>query len=167
MLAKAISVFSFRMAPAALVLLSLLTACKPVGLYEKLYNLPGAQWKKDYTPEFNFIISDTTSEYNIWVVVRHTNNYPFRNIWLDLSLQMPGDSIRTQQFELALASADRWLGIGTGNVFERRVYLFSTPVKFSRSGEVRFRLRHNMRIDPLPHLLQVGIRVEPVANALP
>lgn len=142
-------------------------SCKQVALYERLQNIPGGQWQRSFIPDYSFNISDTTSYYRIYVVMRHTNQYRYRNIWLNVGVQYPQDSLQVQQFELPLAASDRWLGVGMDDVFERRVLLLPKPVKFARSGTVRFTLQHTMRLDPLPDILQAGIRVEPVPGQTP
>jgi hypothetical protein len=48
------------------------------------------------------------------------------------------------------------------DVYERRVRLFGQAVRFGRSGQALFTLQHIMREDPLPGVLQAGIRIEPV-----
>lgn len=150
----------------AILLAVSLFSCRQVALYERLQNIPDARWQRSFIPDYSFDIKDTTAYYRIYVVMRHTNRYPYRNIWLNVGVQYPQDSLQVQQFELPLAASDRWLGIGMDDVFERRVLLLPRPVKFARSGTVRFTLQHTMRLDPLPEILQAGIRVEPATEAV-
>lgn len=151
----------------SMLLAATLLSCRQVALYERLHNIPGARWQRSYIPEYSFDISDTSRYYRIYVVLRHTNRYAYRNIWLNVGVQNPGDSLQVQQFELPLAASDKWLGVGMDDVFERRALLLPRPVKFNKPGTVRFTLQHTMRLDPLPELLQAGIRVEPVAVQAP
>lgn len=139
-----------------------LTACNQGELYERLVNIPKGQWQRSYVPQFKFEISDTNRYYKVYVVVRHTNNYPYRNVWMNIGIAYPQDSIKTQQFELPLAASDKWLGVGMDDVFERRILLLPRPVRFNKTGSITFTLQHTMRRDPLPFVLQAGIRVEPV-----
>ena len=149
---------------AFVFLTTVLTSCKQPALYERLQNIQKAAWDEQQVPSFTFDITDTTSAYHVYVVVRHTNQYPYRNIWLNVGLQQPGDTLRHQPFEVQLASADRWLGTGMDDVFEHRAMLFSQPVHFNKSGPVTFTLQQTMRQNPLPGVMQAGIRVEPVSK---
>jgi gliding motility-associated lipoprotein GldH len=144
------------------LLLVFLTSCRQTALYERLTNIPGAKWQRSFVPSYDFTISDTSKDYRLYVVIRHTNRYPYRNLWLKIGLQYPQDSLKEQQFELPLAASDKWLGVGMDDVYERRVLLLPHPVKFNRSGTIHFTLQHTMRLDPLPEVMQAGIRVEPV-----
>lgn len=141
---------------------SCIAGCKQVALYERLQNIPKAAWSEDKVPSFSFEITDTITAYNVFVVIRHTNQYPYRNIWLNVGLQQPGDTARHQHFELQLAATDKWLGTGMDDIYEHRARLFNQPVHFSKSGTVIFTMQHIMRQNPLPGIMQAGIRVEPV-----
>lgn len=144
------------------LLITALYGCGHADLYERLQNIDKAAWSEQQVPSFTFDITDTAASYNVNVVVRHTNSYGYRNIWLNVGLQQPGDTIRHQPFELQLAATDNWLGTGMDDVFEHRAMLFSKPVHFNKSGPITFTLQHIMRQNPLPGIMQVGIRVEPV-----
>ena len=140
-----------------------LSGCREIALYEQLVNVPGGEWKRERKLNFGIEIADTSVHYNLYATIRHTTLYPYRNIWIRVGLQQPGsDSVTYQDFELPLASNDAWLGTGMNDVYERRVRLFGTPIKFENPGRLNFSLQHIMREDPLPAVLQVGLRVEPV-----
>ena len=55
---------------------------------------------------------------------------------------------------------------GMDDVYEHRALLFSRPVRFDRSGSVTFTLQQIMRQNPLPGVMQAGIRVEPVGKSV-
>ena len=138
------------------------TGCKQVELYERLENIPSAAWKSDYKPSFTFNITDTAALYNVFFTVRHTNSYAFNNLWVESGLQLPGDSLLTQKIDLPLANTDGWMGNGMDDIYEHRIKVNATPYHFKRSGQVQFILKQVMRQDPLPGIMQVGVRVEKV-----
>ncbi len=137
--------------------------CKEVDLYERLQNIPGGSWHVKEKLLYSLEIKDSARDYHVYTTIRHTALYPYRNIWVRLTLKMPGtDSITTQDFNIPLANNEKWLGAGMNDVYERRVRLFGNAVRFPSSGTVQFSLQHIMRDDPLPGVLQAGIRIEPV-----
>lgn len=138
------------------------TGCKQVELYERLQHIPGAAWRYNYQPVFTFNIKDTTSLYDIYITIRHTNSYAYSNIWLESSLQLPQDSMHTQKLNLILADNERWLGVGMDDIFMHRIKVTSRPQKLSRAGQITLSLKQVMRQDPLPGIMQVGVRVEKV-----
>jgi gliding motility-associated lipoprotein GldH len=141
-----------------------LSSCGTIDVFEKNVNIPDHEWSSDFKPEIEFEITDTTSYYNIFVVLRHTNAYRYNNIWMNIYTQIPGDSAHRERVDLRLATDDKgWLGSGMDDIFEHRILINrGTPLRFIRSGLYKFRLEHIMREEPLQHVMNVGIRVEKV-----
>jgi gliding motility-associated lipoprotein GldH len=146
------------------LLLSALSGCMSSPYYQKQYALQGQAWHHDDCPEFEIDIRDTTCYYNLSFIVRHTDAYPFSNIWLLVSVKQPHDTAFTQtRLELPLADPlGKWMGMGMGEIWEQRVPV-TTPgdaAIFSQKGRYIIRLQQNMRLNPLPDILHVGLRVE-------
>ena len=138
-----------------------LVTCTTVDLYEKTVPLPNHEWKGAYKPEFEFIIKDTVSLYQVFFVIRHTEKYNYNNIWINLYSQQPGDTLRKAPFELQLATNEKgWLASGMDDIYEHRIQLIR-PVRF-KAGMYKLILENIMREDPLQHVLNVGIRIEKV-----
>ena len=53
----------------------------------------------------------------------------------------------------------RWMGDGMGDLWDNRI-LFKKDFVFPHSGHYRFELEQAMRMDPLPGILDAGIRIE-------
>lgn len=146
-----------------LLLIVNLSSCGETGLYEKVIFMPEQQWPQSYQPEFNFEVSDTLSSYRLYFLIRHDDGYAYNNIWIRLYSKLPGDSVqRSERFEIPLATENRWLGIGMGDIYDHRVLLYPKPVRFTRKGHYTVKLEQNMRVDPLKHVFNTGIRVEKV-----
>ena len=132
-----------------------------IGTFEKNITIPEHNWKSSFKPEISFEIEDTSIRYNLYVVVRHLDAYRYNNIWVNVEMQFPGDTVRSQSLDLRLATDDRgWLGSGMDDVFEHRVLITKDPQYLQRKGIYRFRLEHLMREDPLEYVMNIGIRVE-------
>jgi gliding motility-associated lipoprotein GldH len=158
-----------------LIFLSLLLCqCSPINLYERTANIPQHAWRSDFKPSFSFDITDTTSSHEVSLILRHTDAYPFNNIWLDIRVESP-DSLFTIRTEQRLGNNEQgWLGTGLNDVYEHRILLngelgkagllksgpASGKATFRKVGKYTFQLAQVMRKDPLPNVLQAGIRVE-------
>jgi len=146
-----------------LVFISFVTSCETIGVFEKNVSIPNHEWNTAFKPEITFEINDTTSFYNIYVVLRHTDAYRYKNIWMNVYTQVPGDTLRKQRLDLLLAADDKgWLGSGMDDVFEHRIRITGEPQKLTKPGMYMFRLEQIMREDPLQHVMNAGIRVEKV-----
>jgi gliding motility-associated lipoprotein GldH len=138
----------------------ILSACTTIDVFEKNVTIPRHEWSSSFRPVINFEIKDTVSTYNIFAVVRHSDAYRYKNIWMNVYIQAPGDSARKQQLDLKLATDDKgWLGTGMDDIYEHRINITSDPVRL-KTGNYKFILENIMREDPLEHVMNVGIRVE-------
>lgn len=136
----------------------------PSPQFQKVYNLPKASWETKFNPEFIINIDDTAAAYQIFLLIRHTDAYPFSNIWIGMDSQSPGDSSWAHaRVEVPLAApSGQWLGRGAGELWEQRVPINSPdqPAFFPKTGTYKIRLKHEMRRNPLPEILTVGLRLE-------
>ena len=146
-----------------LLCISLFTySCTTVGLYERTAIMPKQQWQSTFHPTFTFTIQDTNSLYHIYITIRHTDMYAYNNIWINVGTASPNDSIKYQALNLILANnTTGWFGTGMDDIFEHRVRITKTPMLLKK-GLYTFVLAPLMRVDPLPHILNIGIRLEKV-----
>lgn len=146
-----------------MMLISLLWGCQKtdrLNVFEKHISIPDYQWNYSFHPAFAFDISDTSALYNIYVTIRHTNDYPFSNLWLLISSNYSGEKPKTQRVELPLADREgKWLGSGIDNIFDQRI-LIQQNARFNRPGSYHFSFEQNMRMDDLPHVMSIGLRIE-------
>lgn len=140
-----------------------LTSCIKVNLFEKQAAIPSQQWFYSYTPEFTFHIDDTSSLYNVYIVLRHTDLYNYSNIWLRVGSNSPGGSMHYQNINLILANdSNGWDGTGIDDIFEVRKNISAGPLTFKRPGNYTFSIAQIMRENPLKYVLNIGVRVEKV-----
>ena len=96
-------------------------------------------------------------------MIRHTDAYAYNNIWINILTTFPGDtSVQKQRFNIPLGNdAKGWLGSGMDDIFEHRYAITKNqPIKFPKSGNYKFVIENIMRDDPLPDVMNVGIRIE-------
>ena len=134
----------------ALVMTALLSSCTRTNLFEKNVSLPGGKWPMEVKPSLTFEITDTTADYNVFFVIRHTEAYGYNNIFVRIGSTAAGDSANvTKVFDLPLASQNKWLASGMDDIYEHRILLYSRPVRFRKPGTYTFTLEQLMRENPL------------------
>lgn len=135
--------------------------CMKINRFERNVQIPKQEWQYTFEPEISFDITDTSSRYNVYVTLRHTDLYAYGNIWLEISTRQPGDSaFQKERFEFGLQeSGGKWLGTGYADIWELRQLLFES-LKLRKAGTYTIRIRQIMRDEPLRHIMNVGIRVE-------
>lgn len=152
--------FSFLLIACCILLISL-SSCIQLGLYEKNSVIPDGKWKSSYEVKGSFEIKDSTSKYTIYLVLRHRDAYKYNNIWLNVGLQNPGDSMFYQKIDVQLGNdATGWKGSGMNDIWELREPLFFPPKPFKKTGTYNFSIKQIMRDDPLPGVMSAGLRLE-------
>ena len=142
-------------------LMMLYTGCRQIDVYEKHTTIPDETWQANLPAEGSFNIADTISSYNLFIVLRHTDAYNFNNIWLNVGLQAPGDTMYIQKVDLSIGSdANGWEGTGMNDIWEVRKKLNTEPRRFKRVGIYNYTVTHAMRTNPLHHIMNVGLRIE-------
>lgn len=145
-----------------------LFSCNTIDLFEQTRAFSKQEWSSAVRPTFTFEITDTTSLYNVFVVLRHSDAYNFNNIWVNLTTIAPGDTAVSRQLDLKLGDNQKgWLGSGMDDLFEHRIKISRNPDPtvpgiVLRKGKYQFIVQHTMREDPLLHVLNAGIRLEKV-----
>ncbi|MFZ1528557.1 MAG: gliding motility lipoprotein GldH [Ferruginibacter sp.] len=146
---------------SVLFMLLMLTGCRQLDLYEKSTAIPAYKWSYGFSAKGSFQITDTVSAYHIYIVLRHTDSYAYNNIWLNVGLQAPGDTMYQQKVELSLGSdAGGWEGTGMNDIWELRKPLTDKPRRFKKPGDYNFSISQIMRDNPLPHVMSVGLRLQ-------
>jgi len=141
----------------------MLCGCEEASLYQKVVFMPNQSWGYKDANNFVFHISDTASRYRVFFVMRHTDAYEYNNIWIQIASQLPGDSTwRKDRFNIPLANEKGWLGTGMDDLFDHRVLLYPQPVAFRKPGNYQLEIKQDMRVDPLEHVMNVGLRLEKV-----
>ena len=135
-------------------------SCQTIPLFEQNTIFPAHSWASTKANTYQFNINDTSALYKVYFVIRHHNAYHYKNIWLQLTIKSPKDSIATQHLNLNMADeAKGWLGTGMDDIFDQRIPISNAPMHFAL-GKTSFTLQHTMREDPLQNILSTGIRVE-------
>lgn len=140
-----------------------LASCHSIDVYEKTIVFPNHEWKSSETPSFTFEVTDTTSLYNVFFILRHEDAYGYNNIYVNITEKSPTKTEVAQhrQFVLASNASQKWLASGMDDIYEHRIPFSSVPRPFQK-GQYTFTLQQDMREDPLKHVLNVGIRIEKV-----
>ena len=139
-----------------------ISSCEPIQLYEQNTVYASHNWSSKEVNQYQFNITDTSSLYKIYFVIRHHNAYHYKNIWLQINTQSPSDTVVKQTLNLQLADDQKgWLGVGMDDIYDQRIPVNATPTKL-KMGIYHFSIQHTMREDPLLGVLATGLRVEKV-----
>lgn len=137
-----------------------LMSCDSNVVFEKNVKLDDNRWYANNVLKFETEIKDTLSPMNLYINLRNAGGYQFSNIFIFLTTTTPNKSQSRDTLELVLADeSGKWTGDGMGDIWDNRV-LFMKNFKFPSAGKYTFELEQAMRVDPLPQIMDAGIRIE-------
>lgn len=154
------NLFVFRSVHVFFFVAAFFSSCQPGRVFEENKTIREYNWDYNLPVAFSVAIADTVSQHNMYINVRNAGFYKFSNLFLFVNTVLPDGETLRDTVEITLASPDgKWLGDGLGDIYDNR-YLFRKRFKFPKAGEYRFELIQAMRINPLPGIMDAGIRIE-------
>jgi len=145
-----------------LLVILALSSCDGKRVFEENQNFPDRTWHKDSIVSFQFQIDDIHSGYHLYYNIRNTNLYPYYNLYLRHSLEDTlGNLVHTDLTEVYLfdSKTGKPLGNGMGDIFDHRFTLLN-DFHFDNPGIYRLNVTQYMRMDILPEIMAIGLRVE-------
>jgi gliding motility-associated lipoprotein GldH len=141
----------------------LFSACDPDRVYEKNVDFDERFWALTEHPQFEFVINDENTPYNLYINVRNEESYPNANLYFTYYLTDSLGNILNQEL-LTEFLFDKKTGRPFGSSVLGDIYNHRFPIledyRFESPGKYNIRLEHFMRTDSLQGILGVGLRVE-------
>ena len=124
-------------------------------------------WDKDQELTFDIPSLDSLSTYHMYLNVRNSNDYPYSNLHLIVSITFPHGRIVTDTLEYRMAAPDgTWLGNGIGSIKENKLW-YKENVTFLEEGTYQLRISHAVRnngeaqgVTELTGITDVGYSIE-------
>ncbi|MCF0206752.1 MAG: gliding motility lipoprotein GldH [Bacteroidales bacterium] len=137
-----------------------LASCDRNKVYEEFVEIADYTWSAEKPVSFEFEIEDTASLHNIYINVRHANQYPNSNLWLFVNSWSPKGQKAVDTVECMLADEKgKWLGSGLGDIWDMQI-LWKQNVRFATPGKYHVEYNQAMRTDNLVGIMDMGLRVE-------
>ena len=138
----------------------LMTSCNKNVVYSKYHTFENYEWFAKDKVSFDMEITDTESLNNISLMVRHTDAYPFKNLFMFVTTTYPDGNVKKDTMEVILANPKgEWQGSGAGDIFDFKVPI-KKNVRFVLPGKYLFEFEQAMRVDPLPLVMDFGFEIE-------
>lgn len=144
---------------AGCILISL--SCTDGVIYHRFCPIPSEEWDRNDTLSFEPLLSDSVTPIEIAIEVRHTDRYPYRNLWIGIGQNLADSSIwQNDRIELQLAdSSGNWSGTGNAT----NLYVYNTTYRTiypKHSGKRKIQIVPIMKDSTLHHITDIGIRIQ-------
>jgi gliding motility-associated lipoprotein GldH len=142
------------------VLFFSMIGCQNDAIYEEFKPLSINGWDLHDTLDFQFEIKDISKKYNLYINVRHRDLFEYQNFYIKTFTQFPSGRIKEDILSIPLSNeAGEWIGKCTGDVCFYRAPIISR-FKFEEPGTYHIRLKHEMRVNDLENMIDVGLKLE-------
>lgn len=131
-----------------------LSACSGDIIYSHFHPMMPNEWHADSVVNFDYTIEDADASYSMILYVRHTERYPYQNMWLFVE-----NAGKTDTIEFYLADdRGRWLGDRHHGFIEMPV-LYEDAKQFTDTGAYRLSVRQGMREEELEGITDIGLEI--------
>lgn len=140
-------------------------SCDENRVFEENIDFLNAEWTYENEITFQVSLTDQTPK-NAFINFRHSYFFSKRNVILDLSVKNPKGEINKKSINIPLSEPNgMWYGDCSGDICT-----IQFPIKeyanhsFIDTGLYEFTISQDMRINPLPNVMAVGLRIENVVE---
>ena len=127
-----------------------LVSCQNENKKEAYHSFNNNTWNTDSIVSFELDNIDTTSSHDLYLMVRHTTNFKFQNLFLFTNFENQQDTL-----ELFLSEkSGRWLGKGFGEIKELKIRI-KENVNFKENQDQIFSVEQAMRYEDLEKIINL------------
>jgi len=150
----------FRAGWLLFVVSGLGVACQPEADLEVMLPLPNQSWSYSTAVVIPYHNTDTLRPRQILLRLRHSGDYPYRNLHTLCHLIGPeGDSMVVQTRTMLSDPQGRWLGQSAMGDMYTISDTMMRDFRFRKQGVYKFRIHQHMRINPVPSVEEVGLSI--------
>ncbi len=136
------------------------SSCDNTRIFEQNKTIPEIGWSSKNVIKFDADIENIKVPTNFYINVRNADGYPYSNLYLFIKTTFPNGKMSNDTLECILANENgKWLGSGLGDIYDNQIP-FKRNVRFPEVGKYIFEIQHAMRMDTIPLIMDVGLRIE-------
>ncbi len=137
-----------------------LSSCDKKLVLDENQQVKNYRWSYEDAKSFTAAINDTSITYNIYINVRHSFQFEWRNVWVNIETVFPDGHSFNKRVNLLLSEPDgHWYAKCLGDNCDIQIPIQQNAY-FPQPGNYTFKITQDMRVDPLPHFKSIGIRIE-------
>jgi gliding motility-associated lipoprotein GldH len=139
-------------------------ACNRDNSVSKIYSFSNSTWQRFNFLNFDFPIEEEGEKYDIYVLLRYTDDFPSQALLINLVMTLPGGEVRIRDYKLEVRGDDKnLLGSKKAGYYERLI-----PVRkafhLSETGLLKFEIENLMTKYYTPGMVEFGIVLEESAE---
>ena len=139
------------------VLLAVLLSCRNEILIDKEFPVELQKWVVEDKKEIEFVVPDTTNIYEMQILISHSKNYGFQNLFVRIITTFPSGKVESSITSLELVDQDgSWVGDCNGNKCSVSLPL-QQRFAFPEKGTYKWAIEPYMRMDTVPGIQSIRV----------
>ena len=142
-----------------------LSSCDDNSIVRGSVEVDPSGWSASEPAVIEFDLKEAETELDMFVDLRHNGDYPYRNLFLFMALELPDGNVEKDTIECLLADRmGHWLGSGNGFIFENSIdhkVLFRYKDRSLKAGKYKLIFEQAMRTDQLIGVMDIGLTISP------
>jgi len=140
-------------------LLLALISCKQEVFYQSELGINSEGWSHEDSYDFNLTALDTTTVYEMQLLVRHNQEYRYENLYLMVETVFPRQEPRQERINISLADKKgQWVGKCRSKDCRVMVYMLD-GFRFPELGEYTFIFNQHTREENLGGVQSLELRI--------
>lgn len=118
------------------------------------------RWEKSNKIEFHPQITDNEQNYQIYAAIRHVYGFQLKSVKINLEITSPSGKKSNKKYDLQVfKNANEYISDCAGDYCDLEV-LIEDNFKFKETGKYTYSVSHEMKVNPIPNVMQVGLIVD-------
>lgn len=145
-----------------LIMLMGLYSCGKQTVFEKYEKFENNTWNKSKILSFDVPIDNINKSYDVYVVVKNTDNYTYNNLYIGVYINTPAGDTRFKDYYIDLRNEDRsFTGKLINSLWETKVKIMEKAT-FTKAGIHKFEIYNFMQYVSLSDINEIGLVVEKI-----
>lgn len=139
-----------------------ITSCQKKSAYQNAETIPDSKWALGDVVSFRDSLTESDPEkLHFEINLRHTNIYPYQNIWLYIQTKCSDGTTRMDSIDWTISEPNgRWLGTGWGSLYNLSYQLPDLEIK--KNNQKRWfyiEIQHGLRDEYIKGVENIGVRL--------
>lgn len=140
------------------------TSCGPDFVINEEREILTASWRYEDLKSFDVSIDDISLSYNLHLLVTHSTDYDYENVYMKIHTHFPTKEKREEQITIRLSDKrGNWEGKCNASICKVKVFLLE-GFKFPEVGDYQFSFEQFTRINELKGIEKLQLQLFPVES---
>ncbi len=132
-------------------------SCRKSESLTQFHSFPNNTWNRFEKQNFNFRIEDVSFPYDLKLILRHNDSYPFDNLYVHVVIEKPGGEERIMEYDFKVKDTDGQFLSRSTNGYDEITFTLHTGLYFQEEGNCRVEIENLIPKIEIPGILELGL----------